>query len=80
MDLRSPHVDGDSHLHVAVKQNQSKYCIKEILIDQDVDVNGLNDKQETPLSIACILKRKDIIELLVAFGANPFIKDACACL
>ena len=78
MDLHSPHVDGDSHLHVAVKQNKSKYCVREILTNQDVDVNVLNDKQETPLSIACILKRKDIIELLVAFGANPFIKDVHA--
>jgi ankyrin repeat protein len=67
-------VDGDSHLHVAVKQNQLEY-VREILTNQIIDVNVLNAKQETPLSIACVLRRNDTIELLVAFGANPFIDD-----
>ena len=74
MDFQIPHVDGDSHLHVAVKQSQLE-DIRKILESQDVDVNILNIKQETPLSIACVLRRNAIIEMLVSFGVNPFIKD-----
>ena len=74
MDFHIPHIDGDSHLHVAVKQSQLE-DIRKILESQDVDVNALNIKDETPLSIACILRKNAIIELLVAFGANPFINN-----
>ena len=74
MDFHILHTDGDGRLHVAVKQSQLK-DIRKILESQDVDVNALNIKDETPLSIACVLRRNTIIELLVAFGANPFIKD-----
>ena len=72
MDYSSPNVDGDSPLHTAVRQSNLK-DIRKILESQDMDVNVLNSKQETPLIIACALRNDDVIELLVAFGADPFI-------
>ena len=74
MDFHSPVVDGDSPLHVAVRLSHLD-DIRKILYHQDVDVNVLNSKHETPLNIACVLRKSDSIELFVAFGANPFIKD-----
>ena len=49
--------------------------VREILIQQQVDVNILNSKQETPLHLACSKNDSPIVQLLVAFGADPFIKD-----
>ena len=73
MDFRSP--NGDIPLHVAVRQGQIE-DVREILIQQQVDVNILNSKQETPLHLACSKRDSPIIQLLVAFGADPFIKDS----
>ena len=76
MDFQSPIIfNGDSPLHVAVRQGQIE-DVREILIQQQVDVNILNSKQETPLHLACSKNDSPIVQLLVAFGANPFIKDS----
>ena len=75
MDFQSPiTLNGDSPLHVAVRQGQIE-DVREILIQQQVDVNILNSKQETPLHLACSKNDSLIVQLLVAFGADPFIKD-----
>jgi ankyrin len=75
MDILSPITNGDSPLHVAVRQGQVE-DIREILIQQQVDVNILNSKHDTPLHLACSKRDSPIVQLLVAFGADPFIKDS----
>ena len=76
MDSQSPITfNGDSPLHVAVRQGQVE-DVKEILSQQQVDVNILNSKQETPLHLACSKGDSAIVQLLVAFGADPYVKDS----
>ena len=67
--------DHDSPLHVAVRQGQIE-DVREILIQQHVDVNILNSKQETSLHLACSKNDSPIVQLLVAFGADPYIKES----
>ena len=76
MDSQSPvTINGDSHLHVAVMQGQRE-DVRKILVQQQVDVNILNSKHETPLHLACFQRDSAIVQLLIAFGADPFIKDS----
>ena len=76
MDSRSPTtLNGDSPLHVAVRQGQVE-DVREILIQQQVDVNILNSKHETPLHLACSKNDSPIVQLLLAFGADPLINDS----
>ena len=76
MDFQSPITfNDDSPLHVAVRQGQVE-DVREILIKQQIDVNILNSKQETPLHLACSKNNSSIVQLLVAFGADPYIKDS----
>ena len=65
----------DSPLHVAVRSGQVG-VVRRVLDQQVVDVNCLNSKHETPLHLACSLGLKDIVVLLVAFGADAYIKDS----
>jgi ankyrin repeat protein len=75
-DFQSPITfNGDSPLHVAVRQGQIE-DVREILIQQQVYVNVLNSKHETPLHLACSKNNSPIVQLLVAFGADPYIKDS----
>ena len=75
MDSQSPIAfNGDSPLHVAVRQGQIE-DVRTILIQQQVDVNVLNSKHETPLHLACSKGDSVIIQLLIAFGADPYVKD-----
>ena len=75
MDSQSPITfNGDSPLHVAVRQGQIE-DVRTILIQQQVDVNILNSKHETPLHLACSKGDSAIVQLLIAFGADPYIKD-----
>ena len=52
--------------------------VRKILIQQQVEVNVLNSKHETPLHLACSKNNSpiNIVQLLVVFGADPFIKDS----
>ena len=51
MGIQSPITfNSDSPLHVAVRQGQRE-DVREILIQQQVDVNILNCKHETPLHL-----------------------------
>ena len=63
-----------SQLHSAVRLGSVKK-VREILDQPDVDVNCLNSKHETPLHLACTLGHTVIVQLLITFGANVFIKD-----
>ena len=76
MDSQSPITfNGDSPLHVAVRQGQIE-DVRTILIQQQVDVNVLNSKHETPLHLACSKGDSAIVQLLIAFGANPYVKNS----
>ena len=76
MDFQSPIIfNGDNPLHVAVRQGQIE-DVRDILILQQVDVNILNSKHETPLHLACSKNDSPIVQLLVAFGADPLIRDS----
>ena len=66
---------GDSPLHVVVKSGQVE-DVRKALDQQLLNVNCLNSKHETPLYLACSLRHKDIVVLLIAFGADPFIKNS----
>ena len=67
--------ENDSPLHAAVRQGQLEE-VRKILDEPDVDVNCLNLNHETPLHLACALGHSSMIEPLIAFGANIFIKDS----
>ena len=69
------HGKNDSPLHSAVKLGQLEE-VRKLLGEPDVDVNCLNSNRETPLHLACALGHSSIIELLIAYGANVFIKDS----
>ena len=66
---------GDSPLHVAVRQGRIEE-VRNILVQQQVDVNILNSKHEIPLHLACSQRDSVIVQLLIAFGANPYVKDS----
>ena len=65
----------DSPLHSAVRLGQLEE-VRRLLDEQDVDVNCVNSEHETPVLLACALGHSSIIELLIAFGANVYIKDS----
>ena len=65
----------DSPLHSAVRLGQLEE-VRKILDEPDVDVNCLNSNHETPIHLACELGNSRIIELLISFDANVFIKDS----
>ena len=73
--MESPNPTGDSALHVAVRQGQIEH-VRTILIQQQIDVNILNSKCETPLHLACSQGDSASVQLLIIFGADPYIKDS----
>ena len=75
MDSQSPVTfNGESPLHIAVRQGRIE-DVGKILIQRQVDVNILNSKHETPLNLACSQRKSTIVQLLIAFGADPYVKD-----
>ena len=51
--------------------------VKEILDQHIVDVdNCTNAKQETPLHLACEQNNDEMVQLLIAYGADPNRKDS----
>ena len=66
--------DGDSHLHIAVRQGLVE-TVRKVLEQQQVNVNILNTRHETPLYLACSQRATaKIVQLLIAFGADPYIR------
>jgi hypothetical protein len=49
--------------------------IAKYLVDAGADVNAVNPKAGTALSFAAMFNRSDIVEMLLARGADPSIKD-----
>jgi ankyrin repeat protein/GTPase SAR1 family protein len=67
--------ENDSPLHSAVRQHQLEE-VRRLLDEPDVDVNCVNSNHETPLHLACALDNSCIVEILIAFGSNVYIKDS----
>jgi ankyrin repeat protein len=74
--------ENDSPLHSAVRQGELEE-VRRILDEPDVNVNCVNSNHETPLHLACALDHSSIIEILIVFGANAYMKDSdsrdCTC-
>lgn len=65
---------GNSTLHAAAMYDL--FDLAEIIIERElVAVNVTNDRQETPLLIACMYNSYDIIQLLLAKNADASIAD-----
>ena len=67
--------ENDSPLHSAIRQGQLEE-VRRLLNEPGVDINCVNANHETPLHLACALGHSSIVEHLIAFGANVFIKDS----
>ena len=68
-------IEGDSPLHSAVRLNQLEN-VEKILYQGNVDVNSLNSRHETAVYLACSLHYSNSVEVLIAFGADPFMKNS----
>jgi hypothetical protein len=69
-DVNACAIDGDNALHVAVRRND--VSMARALIDAGIDVNKHGDLGYTPLHAASMDGNRDIVELLVARGADLF--------
>lgn len=72
-NLYSMNSNGFNSLHSAVYTRSLKAC--ELLIKFGIDVNARCKTGETALHIACNFELVNIVELLLANGANPNIQD-----
>jgi len=70
--VNDPRPDGDTPLHLAIRQND-KDIVKQLL-EADANVNPANNRKATPLHDACRRNHVNYAELLLEKGANP---DAC---
>ena len=59
---------GNSPLHLAVAEGESEVIWA--LLERQVDVNRINDKDESPVMIADRIGRKDLYTRLTMFGAR----------
>ena len=76
MDSESPtFIESDSPLHTTVRLNQLEN-VKKLLDQEKVDVNSLNSRHETALHLACSSRYSNCVKHLIAFGADPFIKNS----
>ncbi|EAY09151.1 hypothetical protein TVAG_363660 [Trichomonas vaginalis G3] len=55
--------------------NENRYDIAEILISHGVDVNIMNDVEESALHLAAINGRKELVELFISNGVDVNIKE-----
>lgn len=60
-------------LHIACLFNNKEMV--EYFIKKGLDINSLNNRRQTPLYVAASRGRKDIVQILCAHGANPFVTD-----
>ena len=66
--------DGNTCLHAAVHGNCSKALLQNI-IEQGLNVNIVNKREETALRLACASAQAESVHLLLEKGANPNISD-----
>ncbi len=77
VDINEQDNEGNSPLLIAVEKNDLETV--QLLVDNGADVNMKNKDGSTPLSIAVMKGDKsyfDMIKLLLAFEADPNIKDS----
>ena len=67
--------DGDTDLHVAVREKDIEK-IHKILTEHDMNIiNSINVSHETPLHLACALGLEKVVHLLITKGAEVSMKD-----
>lgn len=81
-ELDPPDTNGDTPLHLAVKNNST--IIAKSLIELGCDIEFKDGAQRTPLMNACLKGNSDIVEKLLEIGAdwkvtNP-LHDTCISL
>src|SRR5450432_1553528 len=64
-----PSADGDTALHLAIRQNNRDIVI--LLLDASANVNAVNNLKATPLHEACRRNYVGFAERLLQKGANP---------
>ena len=66
----------DITLDISYSAGTSDDCeeIACLLVEHGVDVNGESYPEMSPLQLATLYRRKELVELLLKKGANPFLK------
>ncbi|MCF7944961.1 MAG: ankyrin repeat domain-containing protein [Spirochaetia bacterium] len=65
---------GNSPLHTAVQHNASEEVIH-LLLDRGADIDGRNNKIESPLHVALRASNKRAVKTLTAAGADIFLRN-----
>lgn len=61
-------------LHICIYHDVSEEIIN-LLIKYNIDINAVNESNDTPLKYACHLNKLDYVKLLLSKGANPNINS-----
>ncbi|KAH3701086.1 hypothetical protein DPMN_076070 [Dreissena polymorpha] len=77
----TPDEDGDLPIHIAVVHENLMFVKKfiDIMAISGKTVDRYNKLQQTPLHLAILVKRPDIVEVLLKAGANPNLVDRNGC-
>ena len=73
-DPNIANADGDTCLHVAVRQDRSK-AVLQAITDHGADVNATNKYKRTALMIACKMGNADAMDVLLNAGSDHKIAD-----
>jgi ankyrin repeat protein len=69
-DVNACSIDGDNALHSVVRWNDLESALT--LIDAGIDVNKAGDLGYTPLHVACMGGKTEMVQLLLDHGADLF--------
>jgi ankyrin repeat protein len=73
-EVNAPNQEGAAALHDAALAG--KCAVAEVLLNHGAQIDARDrDQQATPLERAASWGRIDVVELLLARGANPLLKD-----
>ncbi|XP_056630728.1 putative ankyrin repeat protein RF_0381 [Diorhabda sublineata] len=70
VDINVDIEDGDTALHLAAEKCDMP-VLKYLLTSPKVDINRKNNTGLTPLMKACIFNCREVVQLLLRYGANP---------
>ena len=75
VDLNVPDIAGYTPLHYCSTNsgNEITLVLAEVLLKAGADVDAKNRLGETPLSIATLAYKYDVIQLLLDHGADPYV-------